>query len=104
VLACGRCNGSKLHALPALELVDRALAREREVLEQIADRIAWPAQYDRVVAAARGLYRGQPAGTPTWAGPGRSAYLDLAVAPPWLVPDYASAGESESTTSCRGAR
>lgn len=86
VLACGRCNGSKLHALPALELVDRALAREREVLEQIADRIAWPAQYDRVVAAARGLYRGQPTGTPTWAGPGRSAYLDLAVAPPWLVP------------------
>jgi 5-methylcytosine-specific restriction endonuclease McrA len=85
VLACGRCNSSKLHALPALDLVDRAVSREREVLEQIADTIAWPTQYDRVLAAARGLYRGQPLGTPTWAGPGRSTYLDLARAPLWLA-------------------
>lgn len=84
VLACGRCNGSKLHALPAVDLVDRALARDRLVLEEIADRIAWPTQYDRVLAAARGLYRGQPAGTPTWAGPGRSSYLSLDAAPAWL--------------------
>lgn len=85
VLACGRCNSSKLHALPALDLVDRALSRERLVLEQIAESIAWPTQYDRVVAAARGLYRGQPAGTPTWAGPARSTYLDLTAAPHWLA-------------------
>lgn len=85
VLSCGRCNGSKLHALPALDLVDRALSRERTVLEQIAQEITWPTKYDRVLAAARGLYRGQPAGTPTWAGPGRSSYLTLETAPGWLL-------------------
>jgi hypothetical protein len=84
VLACPSCNGDKLHALPALPLVDRALRRDRVVLEQIADRIEWPTQYDRVVAAARGLYLGQPEGTPTWAGLRRSAQLDLGSPTVWL--------------------
>lgn len=84
VLACGRCNASKLHALPSLDLVDRALSRDRAVLERIADSIAWPTQYDRVVGAARGIYRGESQGTPTWAGPGRATYLDLATSPAWL--------------------
>ncbi|MBY9076049.1 HNH endonuclease [Nocardioides sp. WL0053] len=84
VLACGRCNGSKLHALPSVELMDRALSREPAVLEQVAEAIAWPTQYDRVVAAARGVYRGEPAGSLTWAGPGRAVHLDLSSAPDWL--------------------
>jgi hypothetical protein len=54
------------------------------VLEQIADLIEWPTQYDRVVSAARGLYLGQPEGTPTWAGPRTSARLDLSFPAVWL--------------------
>lgn len=84
VLACDRCNGNKLHALPSLVFMDRALARERIVLEQLAEAIAWPTQYERVVAAARGLYRGEPEGTPTWGGVASTTYLDLTQAPSWL--------------------
>lgn len=84
VLACGRCNSSKLHALPSVELMDLALARDRAVLERIADSIEWPTQYDRVVAAARGVYRGEPEGTPMWAGVRRTTFLDLTVRPVWL--------------------
>jgi len=84
VLACPSCNRDKLHALPALPLVDRALRRDRVVLEQIADRIEWPTQYSRVVEAARGLYLGQPEGTPTWSGPRRSMRLDLNFSAEWL--------------------
>jgi hypothetical protein len=84
VLACPSCNGDKLDALPALPLVDRALGRDRTVLEQIADRIEWPTQYDRVVSAARGLYLGQPEGTPTWAARRTSMRLDLAFPAVWL--------------------
>ncbi len=36
VLACARCNGDKSGALPAVTIVDRVLARQRDVLEQIA--------------------------------------------------------------------
>jgi 5-methylcytosine-specific restriction endonuclease McrA len=84
VLACRRCNGQKLQALPAISLVDAALARDRSTLEGIADSLAWPTQYDRVVAAARGLYLGQPSGTPTWVNPGKSERLDISFGPPWL--------------------
>ncbi|HWF70247.1 MAG TPA: HNH endonuclease, partial [Mycobacterium sp.] len=38
VLSCPRCNGDKRNSLPAVDIVDRVLARDR----------------------ARGLYRGQP--------------------------------------------
>jgi hypothetical protein len=84
VLACASCNGSKLHALPALEFVDAALSRPRAALEAVAGAIEWPTQFDRVVTAARGLYRAQPADSPLWAGRGRTTYLDLGAAPSWL--------------------
>ncbi|AIY48209.1 HNH endonuclease domain-containing protein [Mycolicibacterium fortuitum] len=82
VLACRRCNGDKSNALPAVSIVDRVLDRDRDVLEQIADEIRWPTEHNRVVAAARGIYRGQPAGIPTWTGYKTSTRLDIAF-PPW---------------------
>lgn len=85
VLACRRCNGDKLHALPALMLVDRALARDASTLEELAAAIEWPTQRERVLAAARGIYRGEPAGTITWAGYRERARLDLGYAPTWLT-------------------
>ena len=83
VLACARCNGDKSGALPAVTIVDRVLERERHVLEEIASALHWPTQHDRVVAAARGIYRGQPAGVPTWSGYKRSERLDISFAPRW---------------------
>ena len=82
VLACARCNGDKSGALPAVTIVDRVLQRERDVLEEIASELQWPTQHDRVVAAARGIYRGQPAGVPTWSGYKQSERLDISF-PPW---------------------
>ena len=82
VLACARCNGDKSGALPAVTIVDRVLERDREVLEEIASELQWPTQHDRVVAAARGIYRGQPAGVPTWSGYKQSERLDISF-PPW---------------------
>jgi hypothetical protein len=84
VLSCARCNGDKSGALPAVAIIDRVLERDRDKLEQIASEIQWPAQYDRVKAAARGIYRGQPAGVPTWSGYGQSERLDISF-PPWWV-------------------
>lgn len=84
VLACARCNGDKLHALPSIALVDRAIGRERSTLEEIGKRIEWPTQHDRVVSAARGLYLGEPAGALTWAGYRHAARLDFAHPPLWL--------------------
>jgi hypothetical protein len=82
VLACARCNGDKSGALPAVPIVDRVLQRERHVLEMIAAELQWPTQHDRVVAAARGIYRGQPAGVSTWSGYKQSERLDISF-PPW---------------------
>jgi 5-methylcytosine-specific restriction endonuclease McrA len=84
VLACARCNGDKGGALPAVAIVDRMLGRDRNVLEQTASEIQWPTQHDRVVAAARGIYRGKPAGVPTWSGYKQTARLDISF-PPWWV-------------------
>jgi len=84
VLACTRCNNDKRGALPALEIVDRVLGRDRDVLEQIAADIQWPTQRNRVVAAARGIYRGQPAGVPTWSGYKTITRLDISF-PPWWI-------------------
>lgn len=84
VLACARCNGDKRNSLPAVEIVDRVLGRNRNVLEQIAIELEWPTQRDRVVAAARGLYRGQPNGVPTWAGYHEITALDISY-PPWWI-------------------
>lgn len=84
VLSCIRCNSDKGGALPAVQLVDRVLADERtQSLEQIAITLEWPTQRDRVIAAARGIYRGQPSGVPTWAGYRRSERLDIAFSPRW---------------------
>jgi hypothetical protein len=83
VLACARCNGDKSSALPAVTIVDRVLGRERDVLEQIAAELQWPTQRDRVVAAASGIFRGQPAGVPTWSGYKRSERLDIRFLPSW---------------------
>ena len=84
VLACARCNGDKSGALPAVSIIDRVLERDQEVLEQIASEIQWPTQHDRVVAAARGIYRGQPAGVPTWGGYRRTVRLDIGFPPDWM--------------------
>ena len=84
VLACRACNGDKLNALPAISLIDRALHRDRSVMEQVATELSWPTQYDRVVAAARGLYRGEPAGSATWSGYRQSIRLDVGALPDWV--------------------
>lgn len=87
VLACARCNTDKRHSLPSVEIIDHVLGRDRQVLEEIAAAIEWPTQYDRVVAAARGIYRNQPPGTPTWAGVGSTTRLDLSYPRWWLTID-----------------
>jgi 5-methylcytosine-specific restriction endonuclease McrA len=88
VLACRRCNGDKSNALPAMPLVNRALEEKRlSALEDIATELQWPTQYERVVAAARGIYRGQPAGVPTWSGYKSSVRLDISFPPWWIAPN-----------------
>ena len=84
VLACANCNGDKRAALPAVEIVDRVLERDQRVLGEIAQEIQWPTQHDRVVAAARGIYRGQPEGLPTWAGYQKTTRFDVAFVPQWM--------------------
>jgi hypothetical protein len=64
------------------------LERDREVLEEIARAIQWPTQRERVVAAARGIFRGQPEGVPTWAGYQQSIRLDMAFSPEWMRVPY----------------
>lgn len=83
VLACARCNGDKSGALPAVSIVDRLLDRDRKALEQIASEIQWPTQHDRVVAAARGIYRVQPPGVPTWSGYKQTERLDISFPLSW---------------------
>lgn len=87
VLACARCNGDKGGALPAVHLMDRVLERDPNTLEQIATDIRWPTQRTRVVAAARGIYRGQPEGVPTWSGYRTTTRLDISVPPWWIAVD-----------------
>jgi HNH endonuclease len=88
VLACRRCNGDKSNALPAMQLIDRALSDDRlSALEGLATELQWPTQRDRVVAAARGIYRGQAAGVPTWSGYKSSVRLDISFPPWWIAPN-----------------
>lgn len=85
VLACARCNGDKSRALPAVSIVERVLDDARiPLLEEIAASLEWPTQRERVAAAARGIYRGQPAGTPTWSAFKRIERLDISFPPTWL--------------------
>lgn len=88
VLSCANCNGDKSGALPAVAIVERVLERDGVVLEEIARAISWPTQRGRVVAAARGIYRGQPEGVPTWAGYRQTARFDVAFVPEWMRPNY----------------
>jgi hypothetical protein len=83
VLACVRCNGDKSGAMPCVAILDRVLDRDNAVLEQISAELAWPIQRDRVMAVARGLYRGNP-GVPTWVGHKKSMRLDLGFPPTWM--------------------
>ncbi|AFM15611.1 hypothetical protein Mycch_0794 [Mycolicibacterium chubuense NBB4] len=86
VLACRRCNGDKSNALPAMALVDRALSDTRlSALDDIATQLQWPTQRERVVAAARGIYRGQPPGVPTWSGYKHSERLDITFSSWWIA-------------------
>jgi len=84
VLACARCNGDKGGALPAVRIVNHLLDRDRGVLEDLAAELLWPTQHGRVIAAARGIYRGQPAGVPTWSGYRSGERLDISF-PPWWI-------------------
>jgi hypothetical protein len=84
VLACARCNSDKSAALPAVRFVDQVLQRDRQVLEQIAADLQWPTQHERVVAAARGIYRSQPAGLATWSGYKSAERLDISFRPAWI--------------------
>ena len=84
VLACAKCNGDKSGALPAIEIVDRVLERDQAVLEGIARTIPWPTQWGRFVAAARGIFHGQPANVPTWGGYRQTVRFDVAFVPEWM--------------------
>lgn len=66
VLACPSCDTSKSQLLPARSHVVRALDRGPESITDLATSIDWPAQFDRVVTSARGLYASQPEGSPIW--------------------------------------
>jgi len=70
VLACRSCNGDKLNARPVAPARRRG-SGQGLLLEQIADRISWPTQRERVLAAARGIYRGGPAVHPPEMATGR---------------------------------
>ena len=85
VVACFRCNGNKSQSLPAPFLVERVVSRDGAVMAHVAAELKWPTQLDRMVAAARGLYRGQAPGTPLWNGFGQTAVMDIAWSPGWLL-------------------
>lgn len=75
VLACPSCNTSKSQLLPAPSHVLRALNRGRDPINELAQSIDWPVQFDRVVTSARGLYASQPTGSPIWMARNKIAAL-----------------------------
>jgi hypothetical protein len=87
VLACARCNSDKKDALPATALVTQTLERDGSVLGELATSLQWPLQANRTRRAARGLYRAEPVGAPTWAGYRQTLRLDISYPPTtwWLV-------------------
>ena len=78
VVACVACNTNKSQSLPATGIVERVVTQDRKLMERIATELGWPTPLDRVVAAARGLYRGQAPGTPLWNAVGQVTPVDLA--------------------------
>lgn len=85
VIACPRCNSDKSQRLPAPRFVEASLSRDRDVVDRLADQLSWPTQRERVVAAARGLYRGEPIGAPVWDGFRVTQPLDLSWPTDWLL-------------------
>ena len=77
-----RCNGDKSGALPAIGIVDRVRPGPTGV-EDIASAIQWPTQRPRS-AAARGIYRGQPADVPDVVWVPHTVRLDINFPPSWL--------------------
>ena len=61
------------------------MGRDRVILEGIAVELRWLTQDDRMAAAARGIYRNEPAGSPTWVGYREFTTTDFVCDPPWLV-------------------
>ena len=90
---CQSCSGlsalQQRQAALAFRTVDldRVLDRDRNVLGDIGTTLQWPTQYDRVTAAARGIYRSQPDGIATWAGFRSSHPLDHAHPHWWRLGD-----------------
>lgn len=84
VPVCEPCNASKLDAVPAVEHVVAALCRDRSKLEEIADRLHWPAELSRVTLAARGIYLSTPEHSPTWFSIGKSVPFELSALPDWI--------------------
>ena len=84
VLACARCNGDKSGALPAVGIIDRVLERDQEVLEEIASEIAVANTARAGCRCGPWIYRGQPAGVPTWGGYRRPVRLDIGFPPDWM--------------------
>ena len=84
-MACVACNTNKSQSLPATGIVERVVTQDRKLMERIATELGWPTPLDRVVAAARGLYRGQAPGTPLWNAVGQVTPVDLAWTSGWLL-------------------
>jgi hypothetical protein len=97
VQACRTCNDNKRDSLPALEHVDKALGRGRAKLEQIAQSITWPLNYDDVRSVGRGLYLSAPESL-LWIAVDETGPLDLSSAPEWMLP----ARRSENGLPARG--
>ena len=94
VLACSSCNSSKSDHPPVPDHVARALGlstspetptRDEAVLDEIGREIEWDAQFDRVMRAARGLYRTAGPGTPTWRAVGVPLEPLPAELPSWIT-------------------
>ncbi|GAB4906929.1 HNH endonuclease domain-containing protein [Mycobacterium avium subsp. hominissuis] len=84
VPVCAPCNGSKLNAVPAVEHLVAALCRDRTKLEEIAARLHWPAEFSRVILAARGIYLSTPEQSPTWFSIGKSVPFEFSALPEWI--------------------
>ena len=84
VQACHKCNDNKRVSLPSPEHVQNALDRGRSTLQQIADSITWPLNYDDVRSVGRGLYLSAPE-TPVWIAVNETGPLDLSPPPEWML-------------------
>lgn len=101
VVAHRRCNNAKRDALAAVDHLAAWWRRANDGppdrhLEQVASATGWPRRTNRTLAAARGIYLHQPAGTVVWSGVERFEPLDLDAARAVLLStglDLAAEGE-----------